>query len=465
MKAIMDSKLLDKNSDNHIDILNTILDTTNEWLVVVDKNGYIIMMSRGYKNFLKVDQVIGKHVTEVIENTRLDHVLKTGKMEVGQIQEIKDNRVVAMRIPIIKDGEIIGAIGKVMFKDLEDFHALSKKLTKMENDISYYESKLNPDSTAKYSLDDITGGSEKIIEAKRMVTKSAKTDSNVLITGESGTGKEVFAHAIHNLSERRLAPFIKINCAAIPSELLESELFGYVDGAFTGAKKGGKEGKFSAANGGTILLDEIGDMSLTMQAKLLRVIQEREIERIGGNTSEEVDVRIIASTNRNLEDMVSKGFFREDLYYRLNVIRIELPSLRERKEDIEALANSLRKKLSERMGVYVEGISDEAIGYLSAYSFPGNIRELENIIERSINMLDSELVIDSEHLPSRITSDLVPRKINTSKDLKSAIEVLERQMIIETLESTGNNKNRTAQVLGISRPSLYKKMELYRIEG
>lgn len=456
-----------KNSElmnNTLDILNTILDTTNEWLVVVDNAGYISMMSKGYKEFLKVTDVIGKHVTEVIENTRLDEVLKTGKMEVAEIQEIRDNRVIAMRIPMIKDGEIIGAIGKVMFKDIEDFHALSKKLSKLEKEISYYESELNENLIATYSIDDIIGVSKGIIEAKKITQRAAKTNSTILITGESGTGKEVFANAIHNLSSRRLAKFVKINCAAIPSELLESELFGYDDGAFTGARKGGKTGKFQLANGGSILLDEIGDMSLHMQAKLLRVIQEKEVEKVGSLTSESIDVRIIASTNRDLEEMVKSGDFREDLYYRLNVIRLELPPLRDRHEDIEALSSIIRKKIAERLGVYVEGISKRSIKYLSNYDFPGNIRELENIIERSINMLDSDLIIEPEHLPSRITKEFVKKRYTSGTDMKSAIEEIEKDMIIATLKKTNNNKNETAKLLGISRPSLYKKIGVYGVD-
>lgn len=451
--------------NNALNILNTILDTINEWLVVVDNKGYISMMSKGYRDFLKVEDVIGKHVTEVIENTRLHTVLETGRTEVGQIQEIKDNRVVAMRIPMIKDGEIIGAIGKVMFKDIEDFHALSKKLSNLEKEISYYEKELNRDLRARYSIDDIIGNSDGIREAKAVSLRAAKTDSTILITGESGTGKEVFANAIHNLSSRRLAKFVKINCAAIPSELLESELFGYDEGAFTGAKRGGKLGKFQLANGGSILLDEIGDMSLHMQAKLLRVLQEKEVERVGSLTSESIDVRIIASTNRNLEEMVKRGEFREDLYYRLNVIRLELPPLRERLSDIEALSNFIRKKIGERLGIYVEGISKSSIKYLSNYDFPGNIRELENIIERSINMLDGDLLIEPEHLPTRITKEFVKKRHIEGRSMKSAIEEIEKDMIISTLKKTKNNKNETATILGISRPSLYKKIRIYEIKA
>ncbi|BEP28408.1 sigma-54 interaction domain-containing protein [Helicovermis profundi] len=452
-----------KEYENYIEMLNSILDTTNEWFVAVDVDARITMMSKGYKEFLKVTNVIGKPVSEVIENTRLDKVVKTGIKEVGQIQEIKDNRVVAMRIPIKKDDKIIGAIGKVMFKDIEDFYALSKKLSNLEKEVDYYKKILNPNKQANYSIDDIIGESEIIDSSKNVAIKAAKTDSTVLITGESGTGKELFAHAIHNASKRKLSPFVKINCAAIPSELLESELFGYIKGSFSGANSDGKIGKFQSANGGTILLDEIGDMPFSLQSKLLRVLQDKEIEKIGSNDTEKIDVRVIASTNKNLEDMVKNGKFREDLYYRLNVIRLELPSLRYRKEDIESLANYLRKKIAERLGIYVEGISKEAIKILESYSWPGNIRELENIIERSINMLDSDLIILPHHFPSRLydsTSSSV-FKIEDSMTLDSKIKIIEEKMIKEALANNNGNKSDAAKVLGISRPSLYKKMKMY----
>jgi PAS domain S-box-containing protein len=452
-----------KKDEVYIDILNTIMDTANDWNVVIDSKGYITMMSKGYREFIGIEDAIGKHVTEVIENTRLHQVVKTGIKEIGDVQEIKGNRMVAMRIPVKRDGKIVGAVGKVMFKDIGDFFTLGKKLKNLEKEIEYYKSKLNNDKLAKYSLEDIVGNGEKISLVKSMTLKAARTDSSVLITGESGTGKELFAHAIHNSSKRRLAPFIKINCAAIPSELLESELFGYEEGAFTGAKKGGKEGKFALANGGTILLDEIGDMPLNMQAKLLRVIQEKEVEKIGGSKTTNIDVRIIASTNKNLEEMVKKGEYREDLYYRLNVIRLELPPLRDRQDDIEELANALRKKISDRLGIYVEGFDPDTIDLLKNYSWPGNIRELENVIERAINLLDTDLTIRPSHMPSRITNKSIKSYYSKDLQLKNIIEEVEKEVIEKCLKDNHGNKNKTAKILGISRPGLYMKIDKYNI--
>ncbi|WP_231701820.1 sigma-54 interaction domain-containing protein [Crassaminicella thermophila] len=448
----------------YIEILNTILDTVNEWVIVVDENGIIIMMSKAYKEFLNISNPEGKHVTEVVENTRLHVVLKTGVMEVGEIQQIRNQRMISMRVPIKKDGKVIGAVGKVMFKDVRDLKLLSKKISNLEKELAYYKSELSKDRTAKYSFQDLIGNSPSMRAIKNIAIRVAKTSSNVLITGESGTGKELFAHAIHNASNRYLGPFVKINCAAIPGELLESELFGYEEGAFTGARKGGKEGKFELANGGTILLDEIGDMPLSMQAKLLRVLQEKEVERLGGNVIRKVDVRIIAATNKDLEELVRKGEFREDFFYRLNVMSMKLPPLRERKEDIETLAEELRIKISNRLGVYVEGISQDAIEYLKKYHWPGNIRELENVIERAINLLDSDLIIKPKHLPKRLTKDKGKIYRRENKSLKDMVEELEKEIILECLKENKGNKNRTAKELGISRLGLYKKIERYGLE-
>ncbi|QXM07384.1 sigma 54-interacting transcriptional regulator [Crassaminicella indica] len=457
------SKEMDKDKI-YIEILNTILDTANEWVTVVDENGIITMMSKAYKEFLDISEPEGKHVAEVIENTRLHVVLETGIMEVGEIQEIKNKRMISMRVPIKKDGRIIGAVGKVMFKDIRDFQTLSKKISKLEKEIAYYKSELNKERSAKYSFQDLVGESPSMSIVKDMAMKAAKTSSNVLITGESGTGKELFAHSIHNASNRYLGPFVKINCAAIPAELLESELFGYEEGAFTGAKKGGKEGKFELANGGTILLDEIGDMPFAMQAKLLRVLQEKEVERLGGNVIRKIDVRIISSTNKDLDALVKNGEFREDLFYRLNVMSIKIPPLRERKEDIEALANELKMKLSNRLGIYVEGISQGAIEILKKYAWPGNIRELENVIERAINLLDSDLIIKPKHLPTRLTKNDKKNYPIGNKSLKEMVEEMEKDMIVACLKENNGNKYQTAKSLGISRVGLYKKLKRYGLE-
>ncbi|QZY55298.1 sigma 54-interacting transcriptional regulator [Crassaminicella profunda] len=465
---ITNYKKMSKEMDQdkvYIEILNTILDTANEWVTVVDEEGIITMMSKAYKEFLNISDPEGRHVAQVIENTRLHVVLETGVMEIGEIQEIKNKRMISMRMPIKKNGKIIGAVGKVMFKDIRDFQMLGKKISKLEKELAYYKSELDKERTAKYSFQDLVGDSDNMGLVKDMAMKVAKTSSNILITGESGTGKELFAHSIHNASNRYLGPFVKINCAAIPAELLESELFGYEEGAFTGAKKGGKPGKFELANGGSILLDEIGDMPLTMQAKLLRVLQEKEVERLGGNVIRKIDVRIISSTNKDLEALVKKGEFRQDLFYRLNVMAIKIPPLRERKEDIEALANELKMKLSNRLDIYVEGISQRAIEILKKYDWRGNVRELENVIERAINLLDSDLIIKSEHLPKRLTKNNQKIYPIENKPLKERVEEMEKELIIASLKANSGNKYQAAKALGISRVGLYKKLKRYGLEG
>ena len=303
------------------------------------------------------------------------------------------------RMPIIKDGEVVGAVGKLMFRDVKDLKVLARKFNSLQSELEYYKEELRKVQGGKYTFDSIIGSSEKMEWLKAIGIKAAKGSSTVLILGESGTGKELFAHAVHTQSPRRYNPFIKVNCAAVPENLLESELFGYDDGAFTGARKGGKPGKFELANTGTIFLDEIGDMTMSMQAKLLRVLQEREIERVGATKTLKVDVRVVAATNRDLEQMIEQGEFRQDLYYRLNIISLNIPPLRERREDILPLCSNLLKKIHNRTPHDVEGVSPEALDYLLGYEWPGNVRELENVLERAINLMDGETFILTEHLP------------------------------------------------------------------
>ncbi|EPY2278502.1 sigma-54 interaction domain-containing protein [Clostridium sporogenes] len=447
-----------------LDVVNKVLYTINECIVVINENGKIVMMSECYKKFINCKNPEGKYIRDVIKDTMLHRVLKTGNTEFGEVQKINDSEVITMRIPIKAEGRIIGAIGKIIFKDINDFYFLSRKLDSLENIQKCYHKKSEKNRRAKYFFKDIVGNSSESKNVKILAKKSANTNSNVLIVGESGTGKELYANSIHNASNRRLGPFIKINCGAIPAELLESELFGYEEGAFTGAKKGGKKGKFELANGGTIFLDEIGDMPMCMQVKLLRVIQEREVERVGGNILNKIDVRIIAATNKNLEQLVKKNKFRVDLYYRLNVIRINVPPLREIKEDILLISDFLIKKVSNKLGIYIKGISKEAKEYLYNYNWPGNIRELENVIERSANLLDSDFIIKPQHLPKEILkSYIVKIHVEKNKYLKDIIAELEKEVICNCLEKNNGNKNKTSKILGISRASLYKKISEYNI--
>ena len=457
---LMDSRDKDVTYQN---ILSTVFDTVNECIVVVDKNGIITMMSNEYKEFINCQNPEGKHVTEVIENTKLHIVARTGEKEFGEIQEVDGHKIISMRIPIENDGKIVGAIGKIMFKDLSNFKILSNKLRNYEKDTENCKNELSTEGKAIYTFDNIIGGSDKNRKVMNLAIRVAKIDSNVLITGESGTGKELFAHSIHNASSRSLKPFVKINCGAIPAELFESEMFGYEEGAFTGAKRTGKKGKFEYADGGTILLDEIGDMPMNMQVKLLRVIQEKELVRVGGNSVIKVDIRIISSTNKSLEQLIKDGKFREDLYYRLDVMNLKLPSLRERIEDIEELSNELRIKICKKYNIYSERISSEAIDCLKSYSWPGNIRELENVIERAINLLDDDVCIMPQHLPEKIINGKIKKYSLENNYLKDVVETIEKDLIMECIRKTGGNKKEAAKILGLSRAGLYKKLNRYNI--
>lgn len=293
-----------------------------------------------------------------------------------------------------------------------------------------------------------------------MAEKAAETDSNVLLLGESGTGKEIFAHAIHGSSNRANGPFVKINCAAIPRELLESELFGYEAGSFTGARKNGKAGKFEIAHHGTIFLDEIGDMPLYMQVKLLRVIQEREVERVGSSKHRKVDVRIIAATNKNLEDMVKNKSFREDLYYRLNVMSISIPPLRVREGDIQLLSSYFLGRIGRRFNKACSGITSGAMNKLLAYHWPGNIRELQNVIERAYNLIDNGEAIDRKHLAKEISGWIEYKEI---RPLEETMRETEIKALQEAIESCRGNKSKVAKLLNISRATLYEKMNRYNM--
>ncbi|MHC4873379.1 MAG: sigma-54 interaction domain-containing protein [Planctomycetota bacterium] len=452
----------EKNTDlnpayNNDYIVKKLLDLAYDGIIVVDTDGIITLISKAYTDFLGISEsdAIGKHVTEVIENTRLPQTLKTGKTEEAQLQLINGNYMVASRFPLVSDGAIIGAIGKVLFRDIEELDSLHKQINSLKKQLEDFQLNSILPGQAKYSLRNIAGISDEILFAKEMAQKGAQTDSSILLLGESGTGKELFAHAIHQQSSRTNNPFIKVNCAAIPEELLESELFGYVEGAFTGAVKGGKPGKFEIADRGTLFLDEIGDMPLNMQAKLLRVLQEREIEKIGSKYPLTVDVRIISATNVDLKKLIENGKFREDLFYRLNVFSINIPSLRERPEDIHVLVPYLLNKICNRLGKYIEQVSPEAMAVLKSFDWPGNVRELENVIEHAINLIEPGGVIELCHLPERIGGHMHDIEI---KPLSSVLGQSERQAIEGALSAAKGNKAKAARLLKISRSNLYKRM-------
>lgn len=441
--------------------------------VIVDRDGIITAINQTYLDALGLEknQAVGRHIKEVSPTSQLMETLRSGRIDQADIFSIQGQDYIVTRLPIIKDDEIIGACARSLFMDMSGAKILMKKLEETEKELNIYKEELRQGYRAKWEFNDLIGESEEFVKVKSMAQQAAHTKSTVLITGESGTGKELFAHAIHNLSKRRDYPFVRINCAALPENLLESELFGYEEGAFTGAKKGGKPGKFELAMGGTIFLDEIGDMPLPMQTKLLTVLQDKMVERVGGTKPIFVNVRVIAATNCDLEQMVAEQKFRQDLYYRLNVVRISIPSLKERNEDIPLLVNWLIEKINNQLGTHINKISHKTIELLQNHAWPGNVRELENLLERALNLADMnrENSLTIKHFPSLVEKAFLQNDPNDQNEasfatLPDAIEQLEKQIIIQALEKTHGNKVHTAKMLGIHTSALYRKLEKYGIE-
>ncbi|MFC0560031.1 sigma 54-interacting transcriptional regulator [Halalkalibacter alkalisediminis] len=453
-------QLLQINQEKN-ELLETVMEFAYDGIVMVDAEGIVTMLSKEYGEFIGVDpkEAVGKHVTEVIENTRMHEVVKTGKVEIADLQKINGDYMIATRVPIIKDGEIKGAVGKVLFKNVGDFNSLYKRINVIEKELKKYKGEFKEQNKAAYTFHHLIGESLSLTRAKKEAERAALSKSSILLLGESGTGKELFAHSIHNASKRQAGSFVKVNCAAIPADLLESELFGYEEGSFTGAKKGGKKGKFEAADGGTIFLDEIGELPLHMQVKFLRVLQEKEVEKIGSTSTKKIDVRIIAATNRDLEDMVEKGEFRLDLYYRLNVVSIHIPSLKERNQDLSILSNHFISKLNTFMQKNVQALTKEAEKQLYNYAWPGNIRELENVLERAMNLVDRhEKWIDLKHLPEKLMS---VSNLQPIIPLVELMEKTEREALQSALQQTNGNRSNAAKQLGISRTSFYEKLAKY----
>jgi len=439
-----------------------ILDSIHNGVMVTDADGFVTHFNKPYGEFLGIDPEaqIGKHCTEVIENTRMHIVAKTGKPEINKTHHIKGQRMVVQRIPIKEDGKVISVFGQVMFKDVEDVGKLARKLSLLESKVEHYEQELMSLRSTRYTLDSIVGNSGVIHALKKEALRAAARNFPVLISGESGTGKELFAQGIHHASPRKVQPFIRINCAAIPKDLLESELFGYEKGAFTGARSEGKPGKFELARRGTVFLDEIGDLPLQMQPKLLRVIEDKEFERIGGTRILRTDFRIIAATNQNLEEMLGDRRFRKDLFYRLNVIPLHLPPLRERRDDIPIIAKHLLDHLADEAALSEIRIDEKANEVLKAYDWPGNVRELSNVLERIVSALEGD-TIHLRNLPFYLYRTREKRAEPSEAYLREVQSSAEKDAIRYALESTRNNKAAAAKLLGIHRTLLYKKMQKY----
>ncbi|MDA8222454.1 sigma 54-interacting transcriptional regulator [Desulfosporosinus sp.] len=442
--------------------LDAILNSVQEAIEVAGIDGSIKYVNPSFSRVTSIpaSRRIGNNIFEVSPNGALARSLRTHEAVFAHRAVVggANVEVVANASPIVVEGKMEGAV--VVFQPLTDIYKLMEQLKASNRVIDDLQTRINQISTSSYTFDDLIGSHPEFESALDLARKAAKSNTTILITGESGTGKELFAHAIHGTSLRLDKPFIKVNCAAIPETLLESEFFGHEKGAFTGALKT-KLGKMELANGGTIFLDEIGDMNLYLQAKLLRVIQEMEFERVGGSQTIKVDVRVIAATNRNLLEMVKQGDFREDLYYRLNVVELRLPSLRNHKDDIPAYVHSLIAKFNRKFGKHVKGLTTRAEEVLMQYDWPGNIRELQNVIERAMVTVDEE-IITHKQLLNLVDFPLTSQQEHTIEGL-IPIEEMERQLIRMALERYGNSvqgKKQAAKALRISLATLYNKLKM-----
>ena len=444
-------------------LLEAIIEATEDAISVADDKGNNIIVNSAYTRITGLPKaaVLNKSVTVDIAEGESMHmkVLQSGKpvhnerMKVGPAGK----EVIVNVAPIFIDGKISGSVGVI--HDISGIISLTEELSQAKKLLRHLK--------ARYTCLDIIGHSPAMKRAKEQARMAAETPATVILRGDSGTGKELFAHAIHNASSRRMGQFVRVNCAALTENLLESELFGYVEGAFTGALKGGKKGLFEEASGGTIFLDEIGDISLSLQSKLLRVLQEKEITRVGGTSPFPVDVRVITATNANLEKKVADGTFREDLYYRLNVFPIQIPALREHKDDIKLLAEHLIYKLNQGFGREVQRISESAVRNLLNYDWPGNVRELENVLGRAmITMRPHNTTMELEHLPllpcDKTISTTIPSP--EAQPLEKVLSEAERNAVVRALNETKGNRTRAANLLGISMRSLFYKIEKYGLK-
>ena len=442
-----------------------MLTNSYESLIVINANEEIEFMDRMTEKYfgLSRGEANGKKILEVIPFSGLPEVLLTGIPHIGKILKVKDRYVLNSRFPLTKDGKVIGVIAKVILSSFEELERVKKEADQFKKDLSDAERKIKSEYQATYNFDHILGLSEKIAKAKELAIKMARTRSDILIQGESGTGKEMFAHAIHNGSNQKSYPFIKVNCPAVPIEIAESELFGYEKGAFTGAKQEGKPGKFELAEGGTIFLDEIASLPLSVQAKLLRVFQEREVERLGGKKPIKLNFRLISATNSDLRKLAEEGKFRFDLFFRLSKAILALPALRERLEDIPIYVSHFINILNKNFGTQRKEVSKDALKILNLYDWPGNVRELANILEQAFYNMRGTEILGPDQLPEELKTNIRHFHLhqNTGKPLRNMVEEFEKENILKTLEYYKGNKRKAAQHLGIQRSALYLKLNKF----
>lgn len=489
-----------------IDLLINSVETFPNFVIVDDKCN-IAFINKIYCSLLgvKQEEAIGQPVTAIIPGTLMPEIVATGRTDSWSVMTLfdhskgKDVNVVCVRRPIWSDGKIVGAVAVTTFDDVDEITELTLEINELRKKNLEYKKALEQASHQSSALSKIVGHSPAITRVKKTINDYADSNLSILITGETGVGKEVFASAIHDMSSRRNQPFVKINCAAIPRELLESELFGYEPGAFTGAKRTGKKGLFEIANHGTVLLDEIGEMPLALQSKLLRALQESEIKRVGGTETIPIDIRLISSTNRDLFDMIQDKRFRVDLFYRINTVEIDIPPLRERLEDIDELSAFFINQINDDSGINTLGIDRNVSDAFKQYDWPGNVRELKHILERlsyvnqnsHITISDCDFFLervitsnqDASHSSNNDESmtysatntahdahfdarrDVRPvAGLYSAKTFREQKESAEKTAILTALRDSGGNKAEAARLLGIDRSLLYYKLKKYKIE-
>lgn len=445
------------------DIFHHLLTDPFDAMTIVDRDARLAYISPVHEVFfgLKPGEGIGQPVEKVIDNTRLHHVVMTGKADIGAIQRMRGSERVVSRVPIKRDGKVLGAIGRVMFKGPQQLDAMNLRIKALEGEVEFYKRETEALKSRGYGLEALIGESVAIRRLRDQIIKVAPLEIPILIRGESGTGKELVAHALHRLSPRRDRSMVNVNAAALPQTLVESELFGYEAGAFTGADKKGRKGKFEQADGGTIFLDEIGDMPLDVQAKLLRVLQDHIVERVGGDRPRNVDFRLVSATNKDLQTMVESGGFRLDLFYRISPIVIELPPLRERLEDIPLLASKFLNEIAYRHARPVPTLTEEALTELADRSWPGNVRQLQHELERAFVFSDG-VSVRVENLSvtpqGLLRSAKRPQGDQQPRDLKNVVAEVQNEEIKEAIAANRGNKKKAAASLGISRSFLYKKL-------
>jgi PAS domain S-box-containing protein len=465
LKATYKERKRVKQEKKRVKQTEAILEFAHEGMIVTDKSGIINIFNPVAESLINVSaqEAIGRKVSSINYKFKVEDVIEKREAETGQIKKIGDKNVIVTKVPVIVENEVVGVA--ITFQEISQIQELEHKIRRKF---------LSKGHVAKYSFKDIIGENKKIRDIIEQAKKFAKVDSTVLVHGESGVGKEYFAQAIHKESLNNKGPFVAVNCAALPKNLLESELFGYVEGAFTGAKKGGKPGLFELAHGGTIFLDEISEMARSVQARLLRVLQEREVMRLGDDKVIPIDVRVITATNRNLPEMIAENKFREDLFYRINVLNLWIPPLRERKDDILLFVDEFKKEFCQRFNKSIPNLSEGAMEILENYYWPGNIRQLRNVVERIVILNPDGLSISSKIVKQALQdfnfeSDLIKGIEKEEKDKikyltdiveEYSLEELEAYIIRQILKEVDGNKSEAARKLGIARSTLRRKLKI-----